>query len=125
ARRPPLPRAAAGPKLGGGVEMYARNIRDAHAGGLRIGELVEVRSVDEILATLDTRGGLKALPFMPEMLKYSGSRFRVSRRAIKLCDTIDSTGMHRMYVTVHLEGLRCDGSAHGGCPGGGPPCWTQ
>jgi hypothetical protein len=42
-----------------------------------------VRSVDEIFATLDARGSLKALPFMPEMLKYSGQRFRVSRRAIK------------------------------------------
>ena len=105
--------------------MHARNIGDAHAGGLRIGELVEVRSVDEILATLDTRGSLKALPFMPEMLKHSGSRFRVTRRAIKLCDTIDSTGMHRMYDTVHLEGLRCDGSAHGGCQAGCLLYWKE
>ena len=64
--------------------MHATNVRDAHAVGLRVGELVEVKSVDEILATLDERGSLKALPFMPEMLKYSGKRFRVSRRAIKL-----------------------------------------
>jgi hypothetical protein len=105
--------------------MHASNVRDAHAVGLRVGELVEVRSVDEILATLDERGSLKALPFMPEMLRYSGKRFRVSRRAIKLCDTIDSTGMHRMYDTVHLEGLRCDGSAHGGCQAGCLLYWNE
>src|SRR5262245_2737931 len=88
----------------------------AHARlGLRIGELVEVRSRDEILATLDATGRLDGLPFMPEMLKQCGRRFRVFRRAIKACDTIGNTGMHRMEDAVHLEGVRCDGSAHAGC----------
>jgi hypothetical protein len=105
--------------------MHVRNVQDAHAGGLRVGELVEVRSVDEILATLDARGGLKGLPFMPEMVQFTGRRFRVSRRAIKFCDTKDSTGMHRMYNTVHLEGLRCDGSAHGGCQAGCLLYWNE
>jgi hypothetical protein len=100
-----------------GVEMPA--------GGLRIGDLVEVKGVDEVLATLDEHGSLRALPFMPEMLQFSGRRFRVSRLAIKLCDTKDSTGMHRMRDTVHLEGLRCDGSAHGGCQAGCLLYWNQ
>jgi len=82
---------------------------------LRIGELVEVRSRAEILATLDGRGELNALPFMPEMLQFCGRRFTVYRRASKFCDTKDWTGMHRLDATVHLEGLRCDGQAHGGC----------
>jgi hypothetical protein len=95
------------------------------AAGLRIGDLVEVKGVDEVLATLDERGRLDALPFMPEMLRFSGERFRVSRRAIKLCDTKDSTGMHRMHHTVHLEDLRCDGSAHGGCQAGCLLYWNE
>ena len=37
---------------------------------LRTGDLVEVRSLDEVLATLDDRARLEALPFMPEMLKF-------------------------------------------------------
>jgi hypothetical protein len=82
---------------------------------LRIGELVEVRSEREILTTLDERGRLEALPFMPEMLQFAGKRFRVSKRAIKACDTIGNTGMYRMEHAVHLEGTRCDGQAHGGC----------
>src|SRR5215475_13657598 len=35
--------------------------------GLRPGEMIEVRSLPEILATLDERGCLDGLPFMPEM----------------------------------------------------------
>ncbi len=48
---------------------------------LRAGDLVEVRSEDEILRTLDSRGTLDSLPFMPEMLPFCGKRFRVSKRA--------------------------------------------
>ena len=95
--------------------VSAGNLQNGRAVGLRIGELVEVRSVDELLATLDERGRMEALPFMPEMLKFAGKQFRVYRRAIKACDTANWTGMHRMHDAVHLEGLRCDGSAHGGC----------
>ena len=40
--------------------------------GLRPGEVVRVRSASEIFATLDDRGTLDGLPFMPEMLKYCG-----------------------------------------------------
>jgi hypothetical protein len=105
--------------------MHASNAQSAQTGGLRIGQLVEVKSVDEILATLDEHGSLKALPFMPEMVQFTGRRFRVSRRAIKFCDTKDSTGMHRMHNTVHLEGLRCDGSAHGGCQAGCLLYWNE
>ena len=83
---------------------------------LRAGELVEVRSEAEILATLDAKGRLDALPFMPEMLTYCGKQFHVYKRADKTCDTICYTpGLRRMQNTVHLDMLRCDGSAHGGC----------
>jgi hypothetical protein len=83
--------------------------------GLRVGELVEVRGVDEILATLDDRGELDSLPFMPEMLQYCGQRLTVGKVAHKLCDTISATGMRRMRNAVHLTGARCDGQSHGGC----------
>lgn len=85
--------------------------------GLRPGEVIEVRSEAEILATLDDRGELDGLPFMPEMLQYSGRRFRVFKIAHKTCDTIDYAGfgLRRMQSAVHLEGVRCDGGAHDGC----------
>ena len=81
----------------------------------RAGDLVEVRSEDEILATLDENGTLDGLPFMPEMLRFCGGRFLVQNRAHKTCDTILGTGMRRLDKAVHLTELRCDGSGHGGC----------
>lgn len=81
----------------------------------RAGEWVEVKSKEEILATLDQRGDVNGLPFMPEMLRYCGQRLRVAKSAHKTCDTINKTGGRRMQGAVHLENVRCNGAAHGGC----------
>jgi hypothetical protein len=82
---------------------------------LRAGDWVEVRSAADILATLDDRGCVDNLPFMPEMLQYCGLRFRVLKSAHKTCDTIRSYRGRAMANAVHLDHLRCDGAAHGGC----------
>ncbi|MFO1313561.1 MAG: hypothetical protein U1F41_16015 [Burkholderiales bacterium] len=82
---------------------------------LRAGDWVEVRGEDEILRTLDANGEIDGMPFMPEMLKFCGKRFRVWKRAHKTCDTVHKTGGRWLDATVHLEELRCDGSSHGGC----------
>jgi hypothetical protein len=89
------------------------------------GELVEVRSAQEILLTLDENGELDSLPFMPEMLQFCGRQFRVSRRADKTCDTIGDYHARRMYRTVHLEQLRCDGGGHDGCQAGCLIFWKE
>jgi hypothetical protein len=82
---------------------------------LRVGNLVEVRSEEEILGTLDECGAVNGLPFMPEMLKFCGKRFRVEKRADKTCNTITIMESRRLHHTVHLADLRCNGEAHGGC----------
>jgi hypothetical protein len=82
---------------------------------LRAGDLVEVRSAEEIMATLDEHGELENLPFMPEMLKFCGQRLTVHKVAHKLCDTISRSGLRKMENAVHLTGARCDGVSHGGC----------
>jgi hypothetical protein len=79
------------------------------------GDVVEVRSADEILATLDEQGCLDGMPFMPEMLQYCGRRFRVAASAHKTCDSTFYKEGRYMENTVFLEDLRCDGSGHGGC----------
>jgi len=84
-----------------------------------------VRSEAEILATLDPSAELESLPFMPEMLQFCGRRFRVDKLAVKLCDTISSAGMYRMKDAVHLEGVRCNGEAHGGCQAGCLIYWKE
>jgi hypothetical protein len=77
------------------------------------GDLVEVRSEAEILATLDGKGTLDKLPFMPEMLKFCGKTFRVSAHAFISC--VDDQEMRGFENTVFLEEVRCDGNSHGGC----------
>ncbi len=85
---------------------------------LRAGDLVEVRSKAEILSTLDKEGRLEDLPFMPQMFQYCGQKFRVYKRAHKTCDTVNRPSGRRMTDAVHLEGIRCDGQAYGGCQAG-------
>lgn len=86
--------------------------------GVRIGQTVQVKSKEEILAGLDERGERDSMPFMPEMLKFCGQKFVVDSIAYKTCDTVNITGMHEVKDTVHLSGVRCDGEAHGGCQAG-------
>lgn len=83
-----------------------------------IGDVVEVKPAEEILAGLDERGEFDSLPFMPEMLQFCGRRFFVEKIAFKTCDTATWTGLRRLTDTVHLAGLRCDGQEHGGCQAG-------
>jgi hypothetical protein len=105
--------------------MLTRPSSENHILNLRGGELVEVRSEREILATLDDNGELENLPFMPEMLQFCGQRLRVGKLALKLCDTINGTGIYRMQHAVHLEGVRCDGQAHGKCQAGCLIYWKE
>jgi hypothetical protein len=81
----------------------------------KAGDLVEVRTAEEIFSTLDGDACLNGLPFMPEMLRYCGKTLRVASSAHKTCDTIEKTGGRRMQRAVHLDGVRCGGSAHGNC----------
>src|SRR5215211_5911708 len=94
---------------------------------LRTGDVVEVRAPAEILATLDSDASIDKMPFMPEMLRYSGKRFTVSRRVEKICDTVSGgpPNSRRMRDTVLLEDLRCDGSGHGGCQAGCRLYWKE
>lgn len=88
-------------------------------------ELVEVRSREEILSTLDQNGKLDSMPFMPEMLQYCGKRFRVFKRADKTCDNIKQWSMRRVKNAVHLTGVRCDGRSHGNCDAGCLLFWNE
>ena len=90
-----------------------RSRNNAVTAKLMPGDLVEVRSEAEILLTLDEKGRLENLPFMPEMLKFCGQRLRISRRALKTC--VDDQDIRQLDSTVFLEEVRCDGGNHGGC----------
>ncbi len=92
---------------------------------LRAGEWVQVRTKEEILGTLDANGRLDELPFMPEMLQYCGMRMQVGKRAHKTCDPALGIGGRKMASTVHLENIRCNGSAHDACEAGCLIFWKE
>jgi hypothetical protein len=94
-------------------------------GNLRPGEMVEVRSLPEILATLDERGCLDGLPFMPEMAAFCGHCVAVQRRLEKVWEYAHGTGIRRVRDAVLLQGLRCDGRSHGGCQAACQLIWKE
>lgn len=82
--------------------------------GLRPGELVEVKSIDEILTTLGPDRKYKGLLWMTGMRKYCGKRYRVFKRIENIL--LETNGDSRkMMNTVILEGVMCDGAEFGGC----------
>jgi hypothetical protein len=86
---------------------------------LRAGDVVEVKSPQEIARTLDEDGALDGLPFMPEMLPFCGQVLRVTRRAEKTCVEYPG-GDYRMREFRHndvvlLDVSRCSGADHDGC----------
>ena len=81
----------------------------------RAGDGVQVRTQEEIASTLDGNGMFEGVPFMPEMRKYCGKKFRVYKRADKICVEDLYVGIRRMRNAVFLEDVRCDGDDHDGC----------
>jgi hypothetical protein len=98
---------------------------DGNVLNLQLGEWVEVRSVKEVFATLDAQGKLKGLRFTPEMVKFCGKRFKVYKRINKMI--LEATGELRKIKApiVLLEGVFCDGTAHGGCDKSCFPFWRE
>jgi hypothetical protein len=84
----------------------------------RAGDWVEVSSKEEILGTLDKDGRLDELPFMPQMFKYCGQRFRIYKTAHKTCDTVSGHYAGRRLQDGYHLNIRCDGQAYGGCQAG-------
>jgi hypothetical protein len=90
----------------------------------RCGDVVMVKGLREILASLDAHGTCEGLPFMAEMAPYCGKKLRVSRRVehVYIDHLLYSA---RLENTVILEDLRCDGSRHGDCQMGCHLMWKE
>jgi hypothetical protein len=95
--------------------MFPRIRRWLGAPAPGVGDVVRIRSLEEISATLDANGCLDGLPFMPEMTKYCGTTGTVFRYVDKIYDYGGRKDLRRMKDAVLVAGLRCDGSAHDGC----------
>ncbi len=89
------------------------------------GDWVEVLPHTRIIEELDERCSVEGLPFMPEMLPYCGRRYRVALRAERTCVHPPERPLRRLENCLVLEGLRCDGSSHGGCQLGCALFWKE
>jgi hypothetical protein len=75
---------------------------------LQPGELVTVRSEEEILSTLDRFGRNRGLYWMPMMREYCGQTFPVYKRVDRI--VLENTGeIRKLRNTVLLDGVLCDG----------------
>ena len=84
---------------------------------LEPGEFVEVRSKDEILATLDQDNKNRGLYFGPEMLHYCGGIYRVLRRVHHIIDEKTGRMLDMKYPCIVLEGVWCQSAYfHRFCP---------
>jgi len=77
---------------------------------LQAGDLVRVRSMDEIRATLGTWGDLRGCAFMPEMEPYCGTTQRVFKRVERFLNERDYRVKEASGIVL-LEGAICGGTA--------------
>lgn len=74
----------------------------------REGEMVKIRSLEEIKATLDSAGRCEGLQFMPGMQKYCGRQAWVMKKVHMMFDE----RLWKMVKIRHayiLRGIICDG----------------
>jgi hypothetical protein len=77
------------------------------------GDLVRVRSLDEIKATLDRDQRLKGCSFMPEMEPFCGKRYRVLKPVNRFLDERNYL-VRKTSGILLLEGVMCQGTAEFG-----------
>ena len=95
---------------------------------LKPGELVEVKSPEEIGPTLDERGFNRGLLFTPEMLGSCGRRARVHKRVERIISERDGEMLHFKNDCIMLEGVVCTGERTPGmwfCHRDSYPFWRE
>jgi len=90
--------------------------------GLQAGDVVEVRPLQEIQATLDENGKCGGLKFLRPMEQYCGRRFRVLKPVRRILDEHDHA-MRTIKDTVVLEGGICHGQGIRGREGCDRSCF--
>lgn len=76
---------------------------------LQPGEMVQVRSADEIYATLDENSKNRGLSFEREMEMYCGGTYKVSYRVTKLISEKSGKMLNLKNDAVVLDGIVCAG----------------
>lgn len=91
---------------------------------LQPGELVEVKSKEEIIPTLRPNNKNRGMLFDVEMLPYCGRRARVLRRVERIIDET-SGKMLKLRDCLVLEDVYCQSLYHRFCPRAIYPFWRE
>jgi hypothetical protein len=83
---------------------------------LQPGELVQIRTKEEIIATLDKQNRNRGLWFDVEMVPYCGGIYRVLRRVNRIIDEKSGKMLNMKYPCIVLEGVVCKSDFHRLCP---------
>lgn len=92
-----------------GVPVQGEACRSRQLTMLKSGDLVRVRSMQEIRGTLDNWNKLKGCSFMEEMHQYCGTIQRVHKRVETFLDERDYRAKRCKGIYL-LEGVMCQGT---------------
>jgi hypothetical protein len=92
---------------------------------LQPGELVRIKSREEIVRTLDVSNSNRGLSFDPEMAAYCGRQARVLRRVERLVDERTGRLLSLKRACIVLEDVTCRGAFHRCCPRADYPFWRE
>jgi hypothetical protein len=110
------------------VEVAGKNAIRGETLDLKPGDWVQVKSAEEIGATLDDTGRNRGLTFTFEMLPSCGKTFRVKDRVSRIVDEASGKMLHFKNDCIVLEGSICTGDYAPGrwfCPRDMYPYWRE
>jgi hypothetical protein len=76
---------------------------------LRVGEVVEIKPLGEIFATVNVQNRNRGMQIDEEMTKHCGSRFRVASRVSQIINEQTGRMMQFKNPCIVLDGVNCTG----------------
>ena len=93
--------------------------------GLQPGDIVRIRSKEEIAPTLNAELQNRGLGFDAEMARFCGRTARVARRIDSIIDERTGQMLHMRSPCLVLEGIICEGAFNASCPRSITPYWRE
>jgi hypothetical protein len=92
---------------------------------LEVGEVVRIKSKEEIVLTLNSKRLNRGMGFEEEQARACGATARVKRRVDRCIDEKTGRLLTMKNPCIVLEGVVCKGVYHGNCPREYVPFWRE
>jgi len=93
--------------------------------GLQPGDLVRIKSREEIEATINADSLNRGLGIEAEMARFCGRTARVARRIHHILDEHTGKMLHMKSPCIVLEGVVCEGAFSAACPRAITSYWRE